>query len=94
MKTLKLGRTGLDISPLCVGCMSFGEPARGTHPWMLDEDASRVILRPDFCEGVRAVIVDKDNAPKWNPPTVAGVAPALLDAIFAPLPTGEEWTPL
>ena len=56
--------------------------------------ASRVILRPDFCEGVRAVIVDKDNAPKWNPPAVAGVTPALLDAIFAPLPAGEEWTPL
>ena len=52
MKTLKLGRTGLDISPLCVGCMSFGEPARGTHPWTLDEDASRVILRKAIEAGI------------------------------------------
>ena len=56
--------------------------------------ASRVVLRPDFTEGVRAVIVDKDNAPKWNPPTLEGVSEALLDEVFAPLPAGEEWTPL
>jgi enoyl-CoA hydratase len=56
--------------------------------------ASRVLLRPDFAEGVRAVIVDKDNAPKWNPAKPEGVTGALLDEIFAPLPAGEEWTPL
>jgi enoyl-CoA hydratase len=56
--------------------------------------ASRVILRPDFAEGVRAVIVDKDNAPKWNPAKPEGVTGSLLDEIFAPLPAGEEWTPL
>ena len=56
--------------------------------------ASRVLTRPDFTEGVRAVIVDKDNAPKWNPPTPEGVTKKLLDSIFAPLPPGEEWTPL
>lgn len=54
----------------------------------------RVLTRPDFAEGVRAVIVDKDNAPKWNPATPEGVTEALLDAIFAPLPDTEEWTPL
>ena len=47
----------------------------------------------DFQEGVRAVIVDKDNAPKWDPPTLEGVSGALLDAIFAPLPAAEEWSP-
>ena len=56
--------------------------------------ASRVIVRPDFAEGVRAVIVDKDNAPKWDPATAEGVTDALIDAIFAPLPAQEEWKPL
>jgi enoyl-CoA hydratase len=56
--------------------------------------ASRVVLRPDFREGVRAVIVEKDNQPRWNPPTLEAVREALLDEIFAPLPADEEWTPL
>ncbi len=56
--------------------------------------ASRVLTMPDFAEGVRAVIVDKDNAPKWNPPTPEGVTEALIESIFAPLPEGEEWQPL
>lgn len=56
--------------------------------------ASRVIMRPDFAEGVRAVIVDKDHAPRWNPATAEGVTDELLDAIFAPLPADEEWSPL
>jgi enoyl-CoA hydratase len=56
--------------------------------------ASRVLMRPDFSEGVRAVIVEKDNAPKWNPATPADVTEDLLDAIFAPLPANEEWKPL
>jgi enoyl-CoA hydratase len=55
---------------------------------------SRVLTRPDFAEGVRAVIVDKDNAPKWNPASPEGVGEDLLDAIFAPLPDAEEWKPL
>lgn len=56
--------------------------------------ASRVLTRPDFAEGVRAVIVDKDNAPQWNPATPEAVSAELLDAIFAPLPEKEEWKPL
>ena len=55
---------------------------------------ARVVGRHDFLEGVRAVIVDKDNAPRWNPATLEAVSEALLDEIFAPLPAGEEWTPL
>jgi enoyl-CoA hydratase len=54
--------------------------------------ASRVVMRPDFREGVRATIVEKDNAPKWNPATLADVTDALLDEIFAPLPAHEEFT--
>ncbi|WP_102959978.1 aldo/keto reductase [Mangrovicella endophytica] len=45
MKTVKLGRTGLDISPLCLGCMSYGVPERGTHPWSLPEEESRPFIR-------------------------------------------------
>ena len=55
--------------------------------------ASRVVLRPDFTEGVRAVIVDKDNAPKWNPATPEGATEHMLDTIFAPLSDDEAWTP-
>ncbi|MBX9746722.1 MAG: enoyl-CoA hydratase/isomerase family protein [Hyphomonadaceae bacterium] len=56
--------------------------------------ASRVCALHDFQEGVRALIVDKDNKPVWNPATLDGVTDALLDQIFAPLPAEEEWTPL
>ena len=56
--------------------------------------ASRVLTRPDFAEGVRAVIVDKTHDPKWNPATAEEVSEELIDSIFAPLPEGEEWTPL
>ncbi|MBI1198085.1 MAG: enoyl-CoA hydratase/isomerase family protein [Phenylobacterium sp.] len=55
---------------------------------------ARVVQRHDFIEGVRAVIVDKDNAPKWNPPTLEAVGDDILDAIFAPLPSDQEWSPL
>jgi enoyl-CoA hydratase len=56
--------------------------------------AARVVQRHDFLEGVRALIVDKDNKPRWNPPALEGVTDAMLDEIFAPLPANEEWSPL
>jgi enoyl-CoA hydratase len=56
--------------------------------------ASRVLTRPDFAEGVRAVIIDKTNDPKWDPATPEEVSEELLDSIFAPLPAEEEWKPL
>lgn len=55
---------------------------------------SRVVCLPDFQEGVRAVIVEKDNAPRWSPAELAGVSEALLDSIFAPLAPGDVWVPL
>lgn len=55
---------------------------------------ARVVQRHDFLEGVRAVIVEKDNAPKWSPATLEAVTDDLLDGIFAPLQSTEEWTPL
>ncbi|NBU89562.1 MAG: aldo/keto reductase [Betaproteobacteria bacterium] len=45
MKTVRLGRTGLQVSRLCLGCMSYGVPERGNHPWTLPEDQSRPFLR-------------------------------------------------
>jgi enoyl-CoA hydratase len=56
--------------------------------------ARRVVMQPDFTEGVRAVIVDKDNAPVWSPASLAEMGEALVDEMFAPLPADEEWTPL
>lgn len=56
--------------------------------------ASRVLTRPDFAEGVRAVIVDKTNDAKWNPATPEEVSAELIDSIFAPLPADQEWKPL
>jgi enoyl-CoA hydratase len=55
---------------------------------------ARVVQRHDFLEGVRAVIVEKDSAPKWSEARPHDVSDATLDAIFGPLPSGEEWSPL
>lgn len=55
--------------------------------------ACRVVQRHDFLEGVRAVIVDKDNAPRWQPATPDAVTDHVIDQIFAPLPQAEAWTP-
>jgi 1-deoxyxylulose-5-phosphate synthase len=45
MEYVKLGPTGLDVSRLCLGCMSYGIPDRGGHPWSLDEEASRPFIQ-------------------------------------------------
>lgn len=55
--------------------------------------AAHVVQRHDFIEGVRAVIVDKDNAPRWNPATAEDVTDHLIDQIFEPLPEAEAWSP-
>lgn len=45
MEYTRLGRTGLEISRLCLGCMSYGVPDRGPHPWTLPEAESRPFLK-------------------------------------------------
>jgi aryl-alcohol dehydrogenase-like predicted oxidoreductase len=62
MEYVKLGPTGLDVSPICLGCMSYGEPGRGPHPWSLDEEASR----PFFRRAVEAGINFFDTADVYS----------------------------
>lgn len=54
----------------------------------------RLIHHPDFREGVRALLIDKDNAPKWQPADPGAIGDAEVDAFFAPLPPEEQWRPL
>lgn len=52
MQYTRLGRTGLEVSRICLGCMSFGEPKQGSHEWTLNEEASRPILRAAWEAGI------------------------------------------
>jgi aryl-alcohol dehydrogenase-like predicted oxidoreductase len=52
MKYTRLGKTGLEVSRLCLGCMSFGDPNRGNHQWSLSEEDSRPIIRKAFEAGI------------------------------------------
>jgi aryl-alcohol dehydrogenase-like predicted oxidoreductase len=52
MDYTKLGSTGLDVSRICLGCMSFGIPERGSHEWTLDEERSRPLIRRAIEAGV------------------------------------------
>jgi aryl-alcohol dehydrogenase-like predicted oxidoreductase len=45
MEYINLGRTGLKVSRLCLGCMTYGIPERGKHPWTLDEAQSRPLIQ-------------------------------------------------
>jgi len=45
MNCIMLGPTGLQVSRLCLGCMTYGVPDRGPHPWTLDEEKSRPFIR-------------------------------------------------
>ncbi|CAN5914576.1 aldo/keto reductase [soil metagenome] len=52
MKYVRFGHTGLQVSRLCLGCMSYGEPERGNHPWTLPEAASRPFLKKALDAGI------------------------------------------
>jgi enoyl-CoA hydratase len=55
--------------------------------------AGRVVRTHDFREGVRSLLIDKDNAPQWDPATPEEVTVEMLDVLFAPLPDSEAWMP-
>ncbi|SEO06341.1 aldo/keto reductase [Actinacidiphila rubida] len=52
MRYTRLGSTGLEVSAISLGCMSFGEPSRGNHQWTLDEESSRALIRRSLDAGV------------------------------------------
>ncbi|MGW3206941.1 aldo/keto reductase [Streptomyces sp. NPDC001135] len=52
MQYVKLGSTGLDVSRICLGCMTYGLPDRGVHEWTLDEEASRPLIRQALEAGI------------------------------------------
>jgi aryl-alcohol dehydrogenase-like predicted oxidoreductase len=52
MDYVKLGSTGLDVSRICLGCMSFGEPDRGRHEWSLGEEAARPFIQQAIDAGI------------------------------------------
>jgi len=52
MRYTRLGATGLEVSALTLGCMSWGDPSRGGHPWVLDEDAGRAIIKDALEAGI------------------------------------------
>jgi aryl-alcohol dehydrogenase-like predicted oxidoreductase len=52
MQYVKLGKTGLEVSRLCLGCMSYGVPERGPHPWTLDEEKSRPFVKKALDLGI------------------------------------------
>ena len=60
MEYRKLGNTGLDVSRICLGCMTYGVPDRGSHPWTLDEAQSRPLLRQALELGIN--FLDTSNS--------------------------------
>ncbi len=52
MQYVKLGSTGLDVSRICLGCMTYGLPDRGVHEWTLNEEASRPLIRQALDAGI------------------------------------------
>ncbi|CAN5353799.1 enoyl-CoA hydratase/isomerase family protein [soil metagenome] len=76
--------------------LALGAQARdfAAHMAMEFRVGARLVHRHDFLQGVRAVIIAKDNDPRWFPSDVAAISEDILDQIFAPLPADQEWTPL
>jgi len=52
MKTIQLGTTDLQVSRLCLGCMTYGEPTRGNHAWTLPEASSRPLIQQALNAGI------------------------------------------
>ena len=75
--------------------MTFEELRRGAG---LDFDEAMIMeyrlsqacmARHDFYEGIRAAVIDKDNTPAWQPDSLDGVTPALVEAHFEPPGAGD-----
>ena len=52
MERKQIGKSGLFVSELCLGCMTFGEPKRGNHAWTLPEEQSKPLIRQALDAGI------------------------------------------
>ena len=52
MDYVRLGRTGMEVSRICLGCMTYGDPNRGTHTWTLPEEQARPLIRSALEQGI------------------------------------------
>ncbi|MDR1427923.1 MAG: aldo/keto reductase [Bifidobacteriaceae bacterium] len=82
METVRLGSSGLEISPIVLGGMSFGEPSRGGHPWTLGLDAARAMIRHAYEAGITAF----DTADVYS----LGSSEEIVGAVLGELAPREE----
>ena len=82
MDYVRLGHTGLEVSPICLGCMTYGDPDRGAHPWSLPSDQAR----PFFVEAIEAGINFFDTANVYS----AGSSEEITGAALAELTRRDE----
>src|SRR5437764_12410290 len=66
MEYTKLGRTGLDVSRICLGCMSYGGGNRGNHAWSLGEEESRPFIKRVIKRALEAGINFFDTANRYS----------------------------
>ncbi len=79
MEYVKFGKTGLDVSRLCLGCMTYGVPDRGTHPWTLDEEKSRPLIK----QAVELGINFFDTANIYSDGTSEEIVGRALEGLYA-----------
>jgi aryl-alcohol dehydrogenase-like predicted oxidoreductase len=82
MKYTKLGTTGLDISAICLGCMSYGVPEQGTHLWTMNDEQSRPFIRQAVEQGINFF----DTANVYS----AGTSEEIVGRALAEYATREE----
>ncbi len=83
MEYVKLGRTGLDVSRICLGCMSYADASKGGHPWALDEETAR----PFFRQALDAGINFFDSANVYS----GGTSEEFLGRALAALGVDRDW---
>jgi hypothetical protein len=82
MNDVRLGRSGLEVSRVVLGCMSFGDPARGTHEWALGPDEARPIIR----QALEAGITTFDTANTYS----LGVSEEIVGTLLGELARRDE----
>ncbi|HBW5826745.1 TPA: aldo/keto reductase [Klebsiella pneumoniae] len=85
MKYVNLGRSGLKVSRLCLGCMSYGEPERLPQPWSLDEKASRPLIRQALEAGINFFIAWLLSKSVITAPIIGATKPEHLSTAISAL---------